>query len=143
MRIEIDVKGLEELRRRVGSILTVLDGRDVENVLVGGARVILAEARRRAPRGPTGNLIRSIKAKKGRRRGRLFSIAFCAVDRKIAPHAHLVEYGTGPRYQKRPKKYVGEMPAKPFFRPAVEATKAEVALKVNRGIMQLLGRKLR
>jgi len=34
--------------------------------------------------------------------------------------AHLVEFGTGPRYQKN-GKYVGEMPAQPFLRPAFDA----------------------
>jgi HK97 gp10 family phage protein len=34
--------------------------------------------------------------------------------------AHLVEFGTGPRYQKG-GKYVGEMPAQPFLRPAFDA----------------------
>lgn len=34
--------------------------------------------------------------------------------------AHIVEFGTGPRYQKN-GKYVGEMPAQPFLRPAFDA----------------------
>lgn len=35
-------------------------------------------------------------------------------------HAHLVEFGTGPRYHKN-GRYVGEMPAQPFLRPAFDA----------------------
>jgi HK97 gp10 family phage protein len=35
-------------------------------------------------------------------------------------HAHLVEFGTGPRYQKN-GKYVGAMPADPFLRPAFDS----------------------
>lgn len=34
-------------------------------------------------------------------------------------HAHLVEFGTGPRYLKN-GKYVGEMPPDPFLRPAFD-----------------------
>lgn len=39
----------------------------------------------------------------------------------FAPHAHLVEYGTGPRFHES-GKYVGEAPAQPFMRPAFDAT---------------------
>lgn len=35
-------------------------------------------------------------------------------------HAHLVEFGTGPRYHES-GRYVGEMPAQPFLRPAFDA----------------------
>lgn len=37
-----------------------------------------------------------------------------------APHGHLAEFGTGPRYHKS-GKYVGQMPATPFIRPAFDA----------------------
>lgn len=59
---------------------------------------------------------------------------------KIAPHAHLVEFGTGPRALKKSRKIyldngwvtlragqsVGQMPAKPFMRPAFDATKQQM-----------------
>lgn len=35
-----------------------------------------------------------------------------------SPHAHLIEYGTGPRYHKS-GKHVGRGPAIPFFRQAL------------------------
>lgn len=38
-------------------------------------------------------------------------------------HAHLVEFGTGPRVQKSTGRFVGQMPARPFMRPAWEAGK--------------------
>jgi len=37
--------------------------------------------------------------------------------------AHLVEFGTADRYQQKSGKYVGRMPAKPFMRPAWDASK--------------------
>lgn len=40
------------------------------------------------------------------------------------PHAHLVEFGTGPRYHKS-GKYVGKMPPNPFMRKAWDAMKGE------------------
>lgn len=42
-----------------------------------------------------------------------------------APHAHLVEFGTGPRFHKS-GKYVGIMPPDPFLRPAWDANKDQV-----------------
>lgn len=60
------------------------------------------------------------------------------VDYKIAPHAHLVEFGTGERKQgtssrknrtiikKWGGRRTGKMPAFPFMRPAFESTKERV-----------------
>lgn len=42
---------------------------------------------------------------------------------KYAPHAVLVEFGSGPRWSKKTHAYRGVMPAKPFLRPAWEAGK--------------------
>lgn len=38
----------------------------------------------------------------------------------------LNEFGTGPRYQRRTKKFVGAMPAQPFLRPAWEQHKNQI-----------------
>ena len=59
-----------------------------------------------------------------------------------APHAHLVEWGTGPRKFKKPRqvriggKWVvvestGSMPAKPFFRPAVDENHPEILRRMR------------
>jgi HK97 gp10 family phage protein len=45
---------------------------------------------------------------------------------KAGAHGHLVEFGTGPRFQKATGKYVGIMPARPFMRPAWDANKDRV-----------------
>jgi HK97 gp10 family phage protein len=50
-------------------------------------------------------------------------------DAKNGPHAHLVEFGTKPRFHKKSGKYVGMAPAQPFLRPAWDANK-EKALKI-------------
>lgn len=38
----------------------------------------------------------------------------------------LAEFGTGPRYQKRTRKFVGAMPAQPFMRPAWDQHKDQI-----------------
>eukprot|EP00998_Keelungia_sp_KM082_P002248 NODE_12731_length_443_cov_1.560127_g12708_i0.p2 GENE.NODE_12731_length_443_cov_1.560127_g12708_i0~~NODE_12731_length_443_cov_1.560127_g12708_i0.p2 ORF type:complete len:125 (-),score=21.43 NODE_12731_length_443_cov_1.560127_g12708_i0:69-443(-) len=49
------------------------------------------------------------------------------------PHAHLVEWGTGPRTQQN-GRYTGQMPPQPFLQPAWDANKA--------GLLQGLGSRL-
>lgn len=83
-----------------------LSDKAVSNQSLKLAKVIAEDARGRAPQGPTGNLKRSLRAV-------ILSgdnpPAIAAVDRKVAPHAHLIEFGTS------------RAPAYPFFRPAVDA----------------------
>jgi len=52
-----------------------------------------------------------------------------------APHAHLVEFGTGPRYQAN-GKYVGIMTPDPFLRPAWDANKDEVLANLATAIRE-------
>ena len=73
-----------------------------------------------------------------------------AVDRKKAPHAHLVEFGTSTRrvkvkrvlYDKKTGKFfgtlVGEMPAKPFVRQSLQAKEGEAVAHVIEGIKRLI-----
>jgi HK97 gp10 family phage protein len=42
------------------------------------------------------------------------------------PHAHLIEFGTKPRYQKKTGKFVGQVRARPFMRPAWDSKRAQV-----------------
>jgi len=51
-----------------------------------------------------------------------------------APHAHLVEFGTGPRYQKKTGRYTGSMPPAPYLRNAFDATRRQ-ALEILRDEM--------
>jgi len=101
--------------------------------------VITQEARRNAPTGETGNLKRGIVTKRWISKG-YQSIFLSAVDYKISPHAHLVEYGHRLiiKGQRR-----GKVNAYPFFRPAVDVKRNE-ALKIiedgTRKIIEEAGR---
>lgn len=57
-----------------------------------------------------------------------------------APHAHLVEFGTGPRYQKTTGKFVGVMPAQPFIRPAFDVKKGAALTAIKREITVEIGK---
>jgi HK97 gp10 family phage protein len=82
----------------------------------------------------TGALYNSIRTKKVRgEHGKYYIYS----DRS-APHSHLVEFGTGPRKLQKPTPFeiapgewimletTGSMPAKPFFRPALDENQTEV-----------------
>ena len=68
--------------------------------------------------------------------------AYMGVDAErpgFAPHALIVEFGSGPRYQEN-GKYVGEMPAIPFMRPAFHSTAKEVIRRFAVGFRALVKR---
>ncbi|AUQ71036.1 HK97-gp10 family putative phage morphogenesis protein [Phaeobacter inhibens] len=54
-------------------------------------------------------------------------------DGSHAPHAHLIEFGTGDRYHKS-GKYVGAVMADPFMRPAWDANRERVLEILKREI---------
>lgn len=100
----------------------------LRNALKKAAKPTQEAAEANAPVGPTGNLkggiIVSTKLKDRTVRSKTGVIVFVGADAVKAPHAHLVEFGTGPRFHES-GKYVGQMPANPFFRNAWDATKKQ------------------
>lgn len=54
-------------------------------------------------------------------------------DGQGAPHAHLIEMGTGPRYH-RNGKFVGAVMADPFMRPAWDAHKGKMLDRLGQEI---------
>ncbi|MZR14227.1 hypothetical protein GQE99_14485 [Maritimibacter sp. DP07] len=101
----------------------------------------VAAAKSAAPVGFTGELSENIavgtKLTQNQRRELRGSVSrsvtqMYAGATKEAPHAHLVEFGTGPRWQKSTGRYVGEMPANPFMRRSWEATKGRVLAKLSK-----------
>jgi len=54
-------------------------------------------------------------------------------DGKGAPHAHLLEFGTGPRFHKS-GKFVGAVLADPFMRPAWDQHRGQMLEKLGANI---------
>jgi len=119
----------------------------VEPILNKGARMITQAAKPNAPVGPTGNLKRAVRTKKLKRYFGHPAPSISAIDRKKAPHAHLVHEGTGERIggakSKRYRgKHFGKMPANPFFKKAWDENRSkvldyitkEVAKEVNNSV---------
>jgi HK97 gp10 family phage protein len=114
--VSVELIGDQELFKMLRDLAKCLPNEKVEPLMMEGAKVVAAAAKAKAPV-VTGNLKKGIKAKllkpiSGKPRS--------AAAVSNAPHAYLVEYGSGPRTQKN-GRYTGRMPANPYFRPAVDA----------------------
>jgi HK97 gp10 family phage protein len=122
-------EGIPELQSKVDAILAKTGyrqgqkiGNEIKRVLMGGALVLRDEARDLVPV-KTGTLKSAIFAAYGDERK---SDVLVGVNYKIAPHAHLVEYGTS------------HSAAHPFMRPAITATRAKIANVVAEGFRKII-----
>lgn len=125
MSFKMNFVGLDEAIKRVEALASTLDAEEVEDVLLEGAEIIAAEARRIVSV-RSGKLQKNIKVKRGKRKDRSVANALAAVNFKVARHAYLVEYGTS------------SAPAHPYFRPAVDNTMSDVQRTVEDGLRKLV-----
>jgi HK97 gp10 family phage protein len=125
---EIDSKELEEALAQLPKSMSKTVMR---NACKKAAIPIRDEAVATVPMGPRGNLAKSIKVstklkksqQRWQNRDRSRVEVYVGSD---APHAHLVEWGTQERFQKkRSNKSVGDMPSNPWFTRAFDATKGK------------------
>jgi len=134
--MDIEIEGIDELEKQMENLIKAVHPDKTEPVLLDAARVIANDARRRAPKGKTGNLKRSIVAKKTKRRGGMSAAlglnageaapAITAIDFRKGPHAALVCYGT---------KFAAPHP---FFRPAWDANREKVAKQIIDDVNSLI-----
>lgn len=98
------IEGLTELAGQLEKLKNTATGNDVRAALLDGANLISQAARARAPIAPyatnyrgtqiaPGGLRRSLQSAAGRAH-KTFLQAYAFALRFIAPHAHLVEFGT-------------------------------------------------
>lgn len=123
---EANISGAAELEK----VLRQLPGKINEDVQVRslkkGAQIVAKQARQNAPR-DRGDLAKSVTVRKTAKRLRYkdgLGLVIVTVRRPQGAHAHLVEFGTGPR-ERKDGRSTGQMPAQPFFRPAIDAKAAE------------------
>lgn len=99
----IEVSNLGEVLSSLNRVRLGLNDADVAGVLMDEAgRPLRDELRQAAPKGPTGNLRKAIKARKAKDRARMPAV-YVLVDRRTAPHLHFVTGGTAPRFPKARK----------------------------------------
>lgn len=134
---DVSLSGMDELRRNLEGLRGYVDSKDVTQGLHSGLKIVQRIAKNKAPKGPTGNLKKAIVSGIFRRQIRGSPAAYMAIDYSIGPHAHLVEFGTKRRVPRKWgflqfeidgktifAKYAKGMPAKPFWRPAVDIGKS-------------------
>lgn len=144
------VEGSKDVMAKLALLAGLIGKDEIQDIPLQAAKIIQHEAIARAPRGPTGNLEKSIIAKKGSKAQKGNAVAFCAVDRKIAPHAHMVEFGTLARRPKTKKVMADKeagiiygtladpMPAKPFLRPAVDHKASDAKTYMKAAILDAI-----
>lgn len=135
--IRFELEGLKEVAESLNQFTDGVARNITSRSLAEAAEPMAKAARALAPK-RSGELRESIAAStraeiKGRLRNKNLRFAFVGpsyskFDKHYAPHAHLVEYGTGARYHKD-GKYVGQAPAQPFMRPAFDQYKQEVVVR--------------
>ena len=124
IELKTSVEGLRELDQALGE----LKKSTAKNVLRRVARRALAPveatAKARAP-GSMGDTIRTSpklnknQAKQARQAVPKDQRAFLQMHTgSTAPHAHLIEFGTGERVQKKTGRYTGSVSPQPFIRTA-------------------------
>ena len=113
--IKVEAQGLEELQRDFRSLARKIEPKELKPILRKEAQRFAALLLPRTPLGPTGNLRKGVKAWTPPITARHpDAMARAGVRYRIAPHVHLVEYGTKERYNKR-GAYRGVMPARHFI----------------------------
>lgn len=127
--VNFQLEGLTEALGKIDNLRKSAEGRKAIKAVDDAAKVTQKSVLSRTPKGPTGNLRRSIK--RGARphfvKGYEKLRRFVYSDRKIAPHLHLVEFGHGgPR----------PAPAHPFFRPGVESARDDVRRILTSGMKE-------
>jgi len=138
------LEGMEKLSRKMFEMDELLRNVGRETAKEQG-EMLADRIRANIPTGPTGNLRRSVVVKT--MPGGWPVIV--GIDRRIAPHAHLVEYGTSDRRYPKSKAlaigdekraWVGPMPAKPFFRPALDGSRDKVLSNMESDIKKAIER---
>lgn len=117
--VDVKIHGAREIERELKQLGNPrVSGNVLARSLHREAARIRDAARQLAPV-KTGALRKGIRASRRvqRRYGQV-----TATVKTHAPHSHLVEYGTAPRYQED-GRYTGHINARPFMRPAWESTR--------------------
>ena len=119
MQWKVDTREVEQKLLKAAKIY----GADaVENITEGAAKIVKEESKRRAPY-RTGRLRNSHIVKRLDRRMGRPAPHIAGIDRAKAPHGWLMEFGQHKR---------------PYFRPAVEAKRGEVARHLENGLRRLV-----
>lgn len=152
MEFTLETRGIQEAIRILQSLkkdVTRLDfersaEKGLENVRRAAIANVRAVTRRRSGRLHDAIIIKKMDAKVRRRYG-FYAGSYVGVDYKKAPHGHLVEYGTGPRFRvsrNGVKTRTGSHKATPFLRPAYQENRELIFRDARKELGDRIQRKI-
>ena len=130
MVYSIKIEGVEEVRLAIDKFSKEIKDR-LQPALHKGAEIVAQKATsniERKTKPKTGRLARSMVVKDMPYNDFMPLVSIVAVDRKVAPHAHLIEFGTT------------KMSARPFLRPAYQSSHKEVKELVESAIKEVVNK---
>lgn len=112
-KFQVKVEGLKELQAEMNKVV-----KEMEDALQMGtdeaAGAVAGVVRANAPLGPTGNLRKSVTTKPLPRKSGYPQVTLIGCDYRIAPHQHLVEFGSA------------RSSANPFFRRSIDGARGTI-----------------
>jgi HK97 gp10 family phage protein len=130
MKVSLDMR---ELHRKVAALTPAVRREVLEGgALEKAAAPIEAAAKQGVPK-LSGGLADSITIARVPAETKSGAAVAVGHNKPGGSHAHLVELGTDPRYHKD-GKFVGQMPAQPYLRPAFDQKKGEAVRIARRAI---------
>jgi HK97 gp10 family phage protein len=132
----VRIEGLAELERALLQLPAKLTRQVLERSLLAGGRVVVAEAKRRAPL-LTGELRRNIRAIRNRRDRRYSATIDVGVRKLSKKQIRKLRTRKGranasdPFYWRFQEFGTSKMRARPFLRPAFEAKKVDAAFRIK------------
>jgi HK97 gp10 family phage protein len=131
MNIGLKIDGIDELQKKLARLGRQAATKAQKNALREPAKMVQSAFVSASPTGDTGRLKRAQKTKWKTYRNSGSTIAVVGADYKVAPHVHLVEWGTADRYRKKmaqfPKRgFTGRMKPARVFQRAFESIRSAV-----------------
>jgi HK97 gp10 family phage protein len=132
MKPRLELKGAKDIEKALLALAGTTAKRTARRAMASSLEPVLQAAQALAPVGPTGNLRKGVainhklNKNQAREAGRDTKDVTHVYVGSSSPHAHLVEFGTGPRQHKKTGKFVGAMPPNAWMRPAWDSNAGAV-----------------
>lgn len=125
MKMQVKVTGMKELQKNMADVV-----KELEDAMEGGTQEAADYAAGILRRNAPGSLSKGVATKPLPRKGNYPPNTMVGLLWDGYQHAHLVEFGTGPRYTSS-GAYRGQMPANPFFRRSIDEAKSGIKQRIK------------
>ena len=125
---QVKITGMKELKQNMDAVIKELEDA-METGTNNAAEYAAGVVRGNTPVGPTGNLRDAVTTKPLPRKKGYAPNTMVGLDYKIAPHQHLVEFGTV------------KSRANPFFRRSIDQAKAGIKGRIGDSAKSVIDRR--